>query len=197
MFHMGIALLRLGERRAWTRRPAIPIENATAANRAVNIPEFVNMPVEGIAHIATLAVGHETAELRLSGVGAGAEGRNAEARPHLERAVALDPTQSDAQSALGMELVVEGKPAEGDWHTGARRSRPPRKLRPVCGNPVFKFSVPLSLVPRPCICATVPPWPLVNFFSRSFLSSPPPVCFPRNPLRLPRPWAGTVGTLTG
>jgi Flp pilus assembly protein TadD len=31
--------------------PAILIENTTAANRAVNIPEFVNMPVEGIEKI--------------------------------------------------------------------------------------------------------------------------------------------------
>jgi hypothetical protein len=27
--------------------PAVLIENATAANRAVNIPEFVNIPMDG------------------------------------------------------------------------------------------------------------------------------------------------------
>ncbi len=31
--------------------PAIMVENTTAANRAVNIPEFVNMPADGIAKI--------------------------------------------------------------------------------------------------------------------------------------------------
>jgi hypothetical protein len=36
--------------------PAILIENSTAANRAVNIPEFVNMEPSGIEHIATPAV---------------------------------------------------------------------------------------------------------------------------------------------
>ena len=36
--------------------PAILIENSTAANRAVNIPEFVNMAPGGIEHIATPAV---------------------------------------------------------------------------------------------------------------------------------------------
>jgi len=36
--------------------PAILIENSTAANRAVNLPEFVNMNPSGIEHIATPAV---------------------------------------------------------------------------------------------------------------------------------------------
>jgi len=31
--------------------PAILIDNATAANRAVNIPEFVNIPADGIDDI--------------------------------------------------------------------------------------------------------------------------------------------------
>ena len=36
--------------------PAILIENSTAANRAVNLPEFVNIPQDGIMAIATPAV---------------------------------------------------------------------------------------------------------------------------------------------
>jgi tetratricopeptide (TPR) repeat protein len=36
--------------------PAILIENSTAANRAVNLPEFVNIPQDGIVAIATPAV---------------------------------------------------------------------------------------------------------------------------------------------
>lgn len=36
--------------------PAILIENSTAANRAVNIPEFINMQPSGIEHIDTPAV---------------------------------------------------------------------------------------------------------------------------------------------
>ncbi|MGA3041218.1 MAG: tetratricopeptide repeat protein [Bryobacteraceae bacterium] len=36
--------------------PAILIDNATAANRAVNLPEFVNMPPDGLVEIATPAV---------------------------------------------------------------------------------------------------------------------------------------------
>jgi tetratricopeptide (TPR) repeat protein len=36
--------------------PAIFIDNATAANRAVNIPEFVNIPEDGLMAIATPAV---------------------------------------------------------------------------------------------------------------------------------------------
>jgi len=36
--------------------PAILIDNATAANRAVNIPEFVNIPPDGLVSISTPAV---------------------------------------------------------------------------------------------------------------------------------------------
>ncbi len=36
--------------------PAILIENATAANRAVNLPEFVNIPADGLKKISTPAV---------------------------------------------------------------------------------------------------------------------------------------------
>jgi tetratricopeptide (TPR) repeat protein len=36
--------------------PAILIDNATAANRAVNLPEFVNIPPDGLLEIATPAV---------------------------------------------------------------------------------------------------------------------------------------------
>ena len=36
--------------------PAILIDNVTAANRAVNIPEFVNIPADGMVKIATPAV---------------------------------------------------------------------------------------------------------------------------------------------
>lgn len=36
--------------------PAILVENATAANRAVNLPEFVNIPADGLLNISTPAV---------------------------------------------------------------------------------------------------------------------------------------------
>jgi hypothetical protein len=36
--------------------PPILIENSTAANRAVNLPEFVNIPADGIEHIDTPAI---------------------------------------------------------------------------------------------------------------------------------------------
>ena len=39
-----------------TDSPAILIEDATASNRAVNIPEFVNIPADGLLSIATPAV---------------------------------------------------------------------------------------------------------------------------------------------
>lgn len=39
-----------------TDSPAILVDNATAANRAVNLPEFVNIPPDGLTAIATPAV---------------------------------------------------------------------------------------------------------------------------------------------
>ena len=59
--------------------PAILIENSTAANRAVNIPEFVNIPPDGMLKIEAPATG----VLRLCGYCHGAdEGRPAPGGRH-------------------------------------------------------------------------------------------------------------------
>jgi tetratricopeptide (TPR) repeat protein len=87
--------------------PAILIENSTAANRAVNIPEFVNMDPAGIDHIDTPAVDFYkqydvAAELARNG-------RYQAAIPEWEKALAMSPTDARAHNNFGQTLVHAGK----------------------------------------------------------------------------------------
>jgi len=87
--------------------PAILIENSTAANRAVNIPEFVNMAPTGIEHIATPAVDFYkqfdvAAELAK-------KGQYLAAIPEWTKAVAMSPTDARAHNNFGQTLAHAGK----------------------------------------------------------------------------------------
>ena len=87
--------------------PAILIENSTAANRAVNIPEFVNMDSTGIDHIDTPAVDFYkqydvAAELAR-------KGQYQAAIPEWERALSMSPTDARAHNNFGQTLVHAGK----------------------------------------------------------------------------------------
>jgi tetratricopeptide (TPR) repeat protein len=90
--------------------PAILIENSTAANRAVNIPEFVNVPPDGFLKIDTPA-----AEFyRLYDVAAelAEKGRHDAAIPEWKKALALNPDDTRALNGLGMSLAKTGKVGE-------------------------------------------------------------------------------------
>ena len=87
--------------------PAILIDNATAANRAVNIPEFVNMQPSGIEHIATPAVEFYkeydvAAELAK-------KGEYAQAIPEWTKAIAMSPGDARALNNFGQTLEHAGK----------------------------------------------------------------------------------------
>ena len=87
--------------------PAILIENSTAANRAVNIPEFVNMDPSGIEHIATPAVDFYkqydvAAELAK-------KGQLAAALPEWAKAIAMSPEDARARNNYGQTLARAGK----------------------------------------------------------------------------------------
>ena len=91
--------------------PAVLIENSTAANRAVNIPEFVNMPVAGIAHIATPAVDFykqfdAAAELTN-------KGEYAQAIAEWRKALALEPGDARSHYHLGETLLRADRSDEG------------------------------------------------------------------------------------
>jgi tetratricopeptide (TPR) repeat protein len=91
--------------------PAILIENSTAANRAVNIPEFVNMNPRGIEHIDTPAVDFYkqydvAADLANSG-------QYVAAIPEWKRALEMQPDDVSAHFNFGETLLRAGRLEDG------------------------------------------------------------------------------------
>jgi tetratricopeptide (TPR) repeat protein len=87
--------------------PAILIENATASNRAVNIPEFVNVKPGGferIDHPATDFYQLFDAAVQLSD-----KKQYDAAVPAWQHAVSLDPDDARAHNNLGVALAGAGK----------------------------------------------------------------------------------------
>jgi tetratricopeptide (TPR) repeat protein len=94
--------------------PAILIENATAANRAVNIPEFVNIAPEGIARIDAPA----TEFYRLFDV-ASELGRKSDYEAAIAKwneALAISPGDAKAHGNLGVLLTTVGRTDEAMQH---------------------------------------------------------------------------------
>jgi hypothetical protein len=90
--------------------PAILIDNATAANRAVNIPEFVNIPSDGLMKIDVPAA--DSYRLLDLASGFAAHGAIAE----WEKVLEMDPRNAAAHNNLGAALVIKGNTAEGRKH---------------------------------------------------------------------------------
>lgn len=87
--------------------PPILIENSTAANRAVNIPEFVNMAPSGIDHINTPAVDFykqfDVAEDLAK------KGDYAAALPEWTKALQMEPNDAHALNNYGQTLARLGR----------------------------------------------------------------------------------------
>jgi tetratricopeptide (TPR) repeat protein len=86
--------------------PAILIDNATAANRAVNLPEFVNTDGDGIEEIQVPAVNQykmidEAMQLE-------EKKKPDQALEIWKKAVALDPGNEKAQNGLAVSLYLHG-----------------------------------------------------------------------------------------
>jgi len=94
--------------------PAILVDNATAANRAVNIPEFVNIQGDGIEDIQVPAV--ETYKLIDQAMHLEEDGKNADALAIWRRAAGMDPENAKVQNGLGISLYVQGETAEAFEH---------------------------------------------------------------------------------
>jgi Flp pilus assembly protein TadD len=94
--------------------PAILIENATAANRAVNIPEFVNIPPDGIRTIAAPAAEYarhvDRAEELMK------QQQYAAAAAEWQRVLELDPKNARAHNSLGVALAHTGQLEEAMAH---------------------------------------------------------------------------------
>jgi tetratricopeptide (TPR) repeat protein len=86
--------------------PAVLIENSTASNRAVNIPEFVNIPQDGLQHIDVPAA--EFYRLFDSAWNLAEKGRFEESVAEWTRALAISPADAKAHNNLGRALAGKG-----------------------------------------------------------------------------------------
>jgi tetratricopeptide (TPR) repeat protein len=91
--------------------PAILIDNTTAANRAVNIPEFVNIPPNGMMKIDVPAA--ESYRLFDLAADLTAKGQLEAAIAEWKKVLELDPRNAKAHNNLGEALMWQGKLAEG------------------------------------------------------------------------------------
>jgi tetratricopeptide (TPR) repeat protein len=90
--------------------PAILIDNATAANRAVNIPEFVNIAGDGIREIQVPAV--EVYKLIDQAVQLENKQEYTQALAIWRKALELDPDDAKSHNDLGVNLYLLGSPEE-------------------------------------------------------------------------------------
>jgi tetratricopeptide (TPR) repeat protein len=90
--------------------PAILVENSTAANRAVNIPEFVNVPPDGFTKIDAPV----TEYYRLIDVASEAmnKGDHESALPLLRQALAENPGDAIVHNSFGSALAATGHLAD-------------------------------------------------------------------------------------
>ncbi|HEY2859175.1 MAG TPA: tetratricopeptide repeat protein [Terracidiphilus sp.] len=86
--------------------PAVEVENATASNRAVNIPEFVNISAGDLDHIETPAIDFyrefDLAQQLQD------DQKYGEAAPAWKIAAAKDPTDARPLNNLGVALAAQG-----------------------------------------------------------------------------------------
>ena len=90
--------------------PPVLVENATAANRAVNIPEFVNIEADGIAEIVPEAT--EFYRLFDLATDQAEKRQHAAALVSWQKAIALNPDDAKAHSNMGLALAGLGRNAE-------------------------------------------------------------------------------------
>jgi Flp pilus assembly protein TadD len=90
--------------------PAILVENSTAANRAVNIPEFVNVPPDGIAKIDPQAT--EFYRLFDMATQLGQKTQYQQAVATWKLALDLSPDDAKAHNNLGVVLAATGRTAD-------------------------------------------------------------------------------------
>jgi len=103
--YTGLFLTHLDEQ--GNDSPAIFIENSTAANRAVNIPEFVNIPPGGMAKIDLPAA--EFYRLFDLAAELAAKGQDEAAIAAWKKALEVNPDDPFANNNLGLHLMAKGQ----------------------------------------------------------------------------------------
>ena len=119
--------------------PPVVVENATASNRAVNIPEFVNLGPEGLDHIDTPAIDFYR-EFDVAQQLQDAH-KYSDAVPAWKVAADKDPTDARPWNNMGVALAASGKTSDAitaydkSLAMNSELPRPPRKssslFRPV------------------------------------------------------------------
>src|ERR1022692_1433320 len=94
--------------------PAILIDNATAANRAVNIPEFVNVAADGLRQIGGPVFDYY--RLYNSAAYLQRTKRYRESAEKWKKVVELNPDDELAQRSLGTVLLMTGQREESGVH---------------------------------------------------------------------------------
>ena len=94
--------------------PAILIDNSTAANRAVNIPEFVNVPPDGLKEIGGPVIDYY--KLYNSAAYLQKTGRYAESAAKWRKVLELSPDDEAAHRSLGTVLLMSGHREESAAH---------------------------------------------------------------------------------
>src|ERR1017187_8790319 len=87
--------------------PPIYVDNSTAANRAVNIPEFVNVPPDGIESIDVPA--SDFYRIVDEAMALQGKGDLAAALTKWQKALELDPADARANNGMGIALGLQGK----------------------------------------------------------------------------------------
>lgn len=107
--------------------PAILIDNATAANRAVNLPEFVNIPAGGMVKIDVPAA----ESYRLVDVASEltAKGRTEEAIAEWKKVLELDPDNVKALLYTGELLMWQGNTSAANRYLQRGRELDPNASR--------------------------------------------------------------------
>jgi Flp pilus assembly protein TadD len=90
--------------------PAILVENSTASNRAVNLPEFVNIPPDGLRSIGGPALDYYRRFDRAAYLQK--EKRFEEAATEWRKVAAIRPDDALARGNLGMALLAAGRREE-------------------------------------------------------------------------------------
>lgn len=107
--------------------PAVLIENATAANRAVNIPEFVNIgPGDWDKIDAPATEFYRLSDIALESYG---RGQYQESIEQWKQALALDPEDAAAVSNLGAALNAAGRAEEAQAQFSRALELDPENVR--------------------------------------------------------------------
>jgi tetratricopeptide (TPR) repeat protein len=90
--------------------PPILVDNTTAANRAVNLPEFANIPKGGLEKIDPVA--NQYYKLETSAIELMTRKQFSEAIPVWRNALEKDPSEGRAHLNLAYALIQTGQPRE-------------------------------------------------------------------------------------